>query len=214
MQIVLFWCKLWHLHFTIYAVLSQMTFLSRNTRFNSRHFWVCYQALNTFNDVWWAQGGVQRYGVNASPPGKGWGRRGWLRPGGDHAKHGFLGPPGRKEKLGRESPAKQYHIIMLNPIKDVDSPSRPALGWTAWFFPGQRKPNCRQPAIIWLLNASWGSSRFEWFIYHHWWFSNVHQWIWKDSPPLSAPPSQSLCNVDQAWTVLLYQHQETEELVQ
>ena len=51
MQIVLFWCKLWHLHFTIYAVLSQMTFLSRNTRFNSRHFWVCYQALNTFNDV-------------------------------------------------------------------------------------------------------------------------------------------------------------------
>ena len=52
MQIVLFWCKLWHLHFTIYAVLSQMTFLSRNTRFNSRHFWVCYQALNTFNDVW------------------------------------------------------------------------------------------------------------------------------------------------------------------
>ena len=28
-----------------------MTFLSRNTRFNSRHFWVCYQALNTFNDV-------------------------------------------------------------------------------------------------------------------------------------------------------------------
>ena len=29
-----------------------MTFLSRNTRFNSRHFWVCYQALNTFNDVW------------------------------------------------------------------------------------------------------------------------------------------------------------------
>ena len=51
MQIVLFWCKLWHLHFTIYAVLSQMTcFVSRNTRF-SRHFWVCYQALNTFNDV-------------------------------------------------------------------------------------------------------------------------------------------------------------------
>ena len=27
-----------------------MTFVSRNTRFN-RHFWVCYQALNTFNDV-------------------------------------------------------------------------------------------------------------------------------------------------------------------
>merc|ERR1719225_1677962 len=27
-----------------------MTFVSRNTRF-SRHFWVCYQALNTFNDV-------------------------------------------------------------------------------------------------------------------------------------------------------------------
>ena len=25
-------------------------FVSRNTRF-SRHFWVCYQALNTFNDV-------------------------------------------------------------------------------------------------------------------------------------------------------------------
>ena len=50
MQIVLFWCKLWH--FTIYAVLSQMTFLSRNTRFNSRHFWVCYQAPITFNDVW------------------------------------------------------------------------------------------------------------------------------------------------------------------
>ena len=49
MQIVLFWCKLWH--FTIYAVLSQMTFLSRNTRF-SRHFRVCYQALVTFNDVW------------------------------------------------------------------------------------------------------------------------------------------------------------------
>ena len=36
---------------TIYTVMSQMTFLSRNTRF-SRHFWVCYQALNTFNDVW------------------------------------------------------------------------------------------------------------------------------------------------------------------
>ena len=36
---------------TIYAVLSQMTFFSRNTRF-SRHFWVCYQALITFNDVW------------------------------------------------------------------------------------------------------------------------------------------------------------------
>ena len=50
MQIVLFWCKLWHLHFTIYAVLSQMTFLSQNTRF-SRHFWVCYQAPITFNDV-------------------------------------------------------------------------------------------------------------------------------------------------------------------
>ena len=49
MQVVLLFCKLWH--FTIYAVLSQMTFVSRNTRFN-RHFWVCYQALNTFNDVW------------------------------------------------------------------------------------------------------------------------------------------------------------------
>ena len=36
---------------TIYAVLSQMTFLSQNTRF-SRHFWVCYQAPITFNDVW------------------------------------------------------------------------------------------------------------------------------------------------------------------
>ena len=35
---------------TIYAVLSQMTFLSQNTRF-SRHFWVCYQAPITFNDV-------------------------------------------------------------------------------------------------------------------------------------------------------------------
>ena len=35
---------------TIYAVLPQMTFLSRNTRF-SRHFWACYQALITFNDV-------------------------------------------------------------------------------------------------------------------------------------------------------------------
>ena len=28
-----------------------MTFLSQNTRF-SRHFWACYQALITFNDVW------------------------------------------------------------------------------------------------------------------------------------------------------------------
>ena len=35
---------------TIYAVLSQMTFLSKNTLF-SRHFWVCYQAPITFNDV-------------------------------------------------------------------------------------------------------------------------------------------------------------------
>ena len=35
---------------TIYTVLSQMTFMSRNTRF-SRHFWACYQALITFNDV-------------------------------------------------------------------------------------------------------------------------------------------------------------------
>ena len=35
---------------TIYAVLSQMTFLLQNTRF-SRHFWVCYQAPITFNDV-------------------------------------------------------------------------------------------------------------------------------------------------------------------
>ena len=38
---------------TIYAVLSLMTFLSQNTRF-SRHFWVCYQASITFNDVWWS----------------------------------------------------------------------------------------------------------------------------------------------------------------
>ena len=35
---------------TIYTVLSQMTFMSRNTRF-SRHFWACYQAHITFNDV-------------------------------------------------------------------------------------------------------------------------------------------------------------------
>ena len=68
MQIVLILCKLCCFYancevlmqimtlITIYAVLSQMTFLSRNTRF-SRHFWVCYQALITFNDVcllpWW-----------------------------------------------------------------------------------------------------------------------------------------------------------------
>ena len=42
---------------TIYAVLSQMTFLSQNTRF-SRHFLVCYEAPITFNDVWfgdWAE---------------------------------------------------------------------------------------------------------------------------------------------------------------
>ena len=62
MQIVLFLCKLWGFYansavlmqimtfITIYTVLSQMTFLSRNTRF-SRHFWACYQALITFNDV-------------------------------------------------------------------------------------------------------------------------------------------------------------------
>ena len=64
MQIVLFLCKLWGFYansavltqimtfITIYTVLSQMTFMSRNTRF-SRHFWACYQALITFNDVWW-----------------------------------------------------------------------------------------------------------------------------------------------------------------
>ena len=62
MQIVLILCKLCCFYancevlmqimtlITIYAVLSQMTFLSRNTRF-SRHFWACYQALITFNDV-------------------------------------------------------------------------------------------------------------------------------------------------------------------
>ena len=38
---------------TIYTVLSQMTFMSRNTRF-SRHFWACYQAPITFNDVCWS----------------------------------------------------------------------------------------------------------------------------------------------------------------
>ena len=64
MQIVLFLCKLWGFYansavlmqimtfITIYTVLSQMTFMSRNTRF-SRHFWACYQALITFNDVWY-----------------------------------------------------------------------------------------------------------------------------------------------------------------
>ena len=31
-----------------------MTFLSQNTRF-SRHFWACYQALITFNDVCYSQ---------------------------------------------------------------------------------------------------------------------------------------------------------------
>ena len=62
MQIVLILCKLCCFYancevfmqimtfITIYTVLSQMTFLSRNTRF-SRHFWACYQALITFNDV-------------------------------------------------------------------------------------------------------------------------------------------------------------------
>ena len=66
MQIVLFLCKLWGFYansavltqimtfITIYTVLSQMTFMSRNTRF-SRHFWDCYQALITFNDVWLAE---------------------------------------------------------------------------------------------------------------------------------------------------------------
>ena len=33
MQIVLFWCKLWHLHFTIYAVLSQIYTLFCRTFF-------------------------------------------------------------------------------------------------------------------------------------------------------------------------------------
>ena len=64
MQIVLFLCKLWGFYansavlmqiitfVTIYAVLSQMTFLSQNTRF-SRHFWVCYQALWLQQALFW-----------------------------------------------------------------------------------------------------------------------------------------------------------------
>ena len=77
MQIVLFLCKLWGFYansavlmqimtfITIYTVLSQMTFLSRNTRF-SRHFWACYQALITFNDVWGWEPPMQY--ADASPP--------------------------------------------------------------------------------------------------------------------------------------------------